>query len=81
MNCLRCQNLLVPEVFVDYGAGGGSMSFLGYRCVNCGDILDMTILRHRAGLLSPRRAKPRLPSSVRPVSTAQGEGGSEGLTL
>ena len=53
MSCPRCHNPLVPEVFVDYEADGDSMSFLGYRCVICGDILDATILRHRTGHVSP----------------------------
>lgn len=63
MSCPRCQSLLVPEIFVDYEADSGAMSFLGYRCVICGDILDTTILRHRANHLSPmvsatRRRRP-----------------------
>lgn len=53
MGCRRCQSLLIPEVFGDYEASGNSMSFFGYRCLSCGDILDTTILRHRTGHLSP----------------------------
>jgi len=48
MRCPRCQSLLISEVFVDYEADGGTMSFLGSRCLICGDILDATTLRHRA---------------------------------
>ncbi len=80
MDCLRCQSLLIPEVFVDYGASGGAMSFLGYRCLSCGDILDTTILRHRAGHLVLRRTTPRLPMSVRAGSTLLRRDGSEGCT-
>jgi RNase P subunit RPR2 len=63
MSCPRCQSLLVPEIFVDYEADGGAMSFLGYRCVICGDVLDTTILRHRADHRPPmvsatRRRRP-----------------------
>jgi len=50
MRCARCHNLLIREIFVDYETDSGPMSFLGYRCVGCGDILDETILHHRAGL-------------------------------
>lgn len=53
MRCQRCESLVVTEVFVDYEAGGGGMSFLGYRCPMCGDILDATILRHRAEPCAP----------------------------
>jgi RNase P subunit RPR2 len=53
MQCPRCHNLVVSEVFVDYESDGDSMFFLGYRCVICGDIHDATILRHRAARYSP----------------------------
>ena len=48
MQCPRCRNLAVQEVFVDYESGPGAMSFVGYRCVICGNILDEAIQRHRA---------------------------------
>lgn len=48
MQCPRCRNLAVREVFVDYESGPGAMSFVGYRCVICGNILDEAIQRHRA---------------------------------
>jgi RNase P subunit RPR2 len=53
MRCPRCHNFAVPEVFVDYESDVESMSFLGYRCVICGDIHDATILRHRAVRRAP----------------------------
>ncbi len=80
MDCLRCQSLLIPEVFVDYGASGGAMSFLGYRCLSCGDILDTIILRHRAGRSVLRRTTPRLPMSARARSALLRKGRSEGCT-
>ncbi|MFO0698340.1 MAG: hypothetical protein U0236_03860 [Nitrospira sp.] len=82
MNCPRCQSLLVQEVFVDYEAGSGSMSFLGYRCLNCGEIIDATILRHRAGHRSPLlgvRKKARIPISIRSVRAVEREDGTEGV--
>jgi hypothetical protein len=48
MQCPRCRNPVVQEVFVDYESGASVMSFVGYRCVICGEILDETIQRHRA---------------------------------
>ena len=53
MRCPRCQSLAISEVFVDYEADSGAMSFTGYRCLICGDILDATILRHRAEHFAP----------------------------
>jgi hypothetical protein len=50
---------MVSEIFVDYGADSGPISFLGYRCLSCGDILDATILRHRASHLSPMLSSAR----------------------
>lgn len=59
MRCLRCDSLLVSEVFVDYQADRGAMSFLGHRCLICGDIQDATILRHRALPTGPVHAHAR----------------------
>lgn len=53
MKCGRCDGLVVTDVFVDYQADGGGMSFLGYRCPICGDIVDATILRHRERPCAP----------------------------
>ena len=53
MNCPRCHSLTVQEIFVDYGSGIGAMSFLGYRCLLCGDVSDATILRHRVSECTP----------------------------
>jgi len=54
MKCMRCQNLTVTETFVDYGMSVGAMSFVGYRCIACGDISDATIQRHRTSQAAPR---------------------------
>jgi hypothetical protein len=66
MKCFPCQNLAVQEIFVDYGSGIGAMSFLGYRCLICGDVNDATIMQHRASRCSAlcsksrRRGQPRI---------------------
>ncbi len=77
MFCPRCRNLVVQEVFVDYESDNGSMSFIGYRCVTCGDIHDATILRHRTGPRSPifhatRQRRP--PVCVETKSVMDGGG-------
>lgn len=47
MTCARCQGPTISEVFVDWGSGGGHLSFPGWRCLMCGDITDSVILSHR----------------------------------
>jgi hypothetical protein len=59
MKCPRCDSLVVTEVFVDYQSDGGGMSFMGYRCPICGDIVDSTILRHRGGPCAPTHSHVR----------------------
>ena len=55
MNCMRCRGLMVREHFIDLFDGTGQLSFKGWRCVCCGNVLDPVIARnrrmHRAGLL------------------------------
>lgn len=49
MNCSRCKSgLLVPDHYLDLYAEDGTLWQRGWRCVACGDIVDRTILRHRA---------------------------------
>lgn len=76
MNCPRCQSLAVEEVFVDYESGSGAMSFLGYRCILCGDVSDTTILRHRAAHSSSlwgNRRKRRFSVCVGRIPEGRGE--------
>ena len=42
MKCQRCGSVMVYEKF--YGPGG---NFLGWRCIQCGEILDEVILENR----------------------------------
>jgi DNA-directed RNA polymerase subunit RPC12/RpoP len=42
MKCHRCGSVMVYERF--YGSGG---NFLGWRCIQCGEILDEVILENR----------------------------------
>jgi late competence protein required for DNA uptake (superfamily II DNA/RNA helicase) len=42
MKCNRCGSVMVYEKF--YGPGG---NFLGWRCIQCGEILDEVILKNR----------------------------------
>ena len=59
--CTRCQGPTVSEVFVDYGSGGGHLSFAGRRCLACGDITDSLILSHRLSRPEPLLHHARPP--------------------
>ncbi len=52
MRCTRCQGLMVRDHFYDLLDDSGHLSIRGWRCVNCGNILDRVILRNRARRLS-----------------------------
>lgn len=44
MKCHRCGSVMVYERFY-----GPSENFLGWRCIQCGEILDQVILENRQG--------------------------------
>ena len=48
MTCLRCEGLMVREQFEDLGALGSSdHEYAGWRCINCGAIVDPVIAAQR----------------------------------
>lgn len=47
ITCRRCQGLMVPERFQDYYDDTGQLSFYGWRCLTCGEIVDPVIQTHR----------------------------------
>jgi len=53
MDCLRCHGLMVEERFEDLRGDPHLISFRGWRCVCCGNIVDPVIIRHRAVGLAP----------------------------
>lgn len=58
MNCQRCHGLMVEERFEDLRSDPHHISFRGWRCVCCGDIVDPVIIRHRVA--GPPAALPLL---------------------
>ena len=59
MNCLRCQSLMIAEVFQNLTGDGGLMWLTGWRCIVCGDMVDPTILKHRQSAEVPPVNRPR----------------------
>lgn len=53
MECLRCHGMMVKERFEDLRGDPHEISFHGWRCVYCGDVVDPVIARHRTAGLSP----------------------------
>ncbi|HEV8540048.1 MAG TPA: hypothetical protein VGQ60_02685 [Nitrospiraceae bacterium] len=49
MNCHRCNGLMVEERFADMEDLCGIPWMRGWRCMNCGDVLDRRIYQHRRG--------------------------------
>lgn len=47
MNCPRCSGLMVVDHFIDMEDDSGNLWMRGWRCMNCGDVLDPEIYRHR----------------------------------
>jgi len=48
MRCARCNGLMVREKFEDLGGlESGDHESAGWRCINCGAIVDNVITAHR----------------------------------
>jgi len=46
MMCLRCDGLMVFELFEDFEGLSSDYEFTGWRCINCGAIVDPVIAAH-----------------------------------
>lgn len=53
MTCLRCEGLMVREHCYDLWSDSGQLAFQGFRCVQCGEIVDATIVSNRRRTLEP----------------------------
>ena len=62
VGCRRCGGLLVDEHCMDIGEEGNGYRFWGFRCIQCGDVIDKTILRNR---VSPIETLNKLKSRTR----------------
>ncbi len=60
MTCERCRGCMLRELFVDLSDDTGQLVFDGWRCVNCGEVIDEVVLQHRREHpLSPYRGQRR----------------------
>jgi hypothetical protein len=47
MCCHRCKGLMIRDSFVDLRDDTGRLTFEGWRCLNCGEVVDPLVLVHR----------------------------------
>jgi len=49
MTCTRCQGCMAKDHFLDLMESAESMWLAGWRCLNCGNVLDPVMERNRRG--------------------------------
>ena len=49
MTCRRCHGLMVVDYYIDLLNGGEDFWLRAWRCVNCGEVVEPGITRHRLG--------------------------------
>lgn len=60
MSCQRCRGCMIRESFVDLRDDTGQLMFEGWRCLNCGEVVDPVVLTHRMESSSaPYRSRTR----------------------
>ncbi len=53
MRCSRCSGAMANEYFQDMRDDTGRLSFFGWRCLTCGEILDPVIMSNRKNKPAP----------------------------
>jgi hypothetical protein len=53
MDCPRCKGIMVYDVFEDFQDDTGLLSFDGWRCILCGEIVDPVIAANRGTRPAP----------------------------
>lgn len=54
--CNRCGGLMVSDRYIDLLDDTGQLEFTANRCIQCGEVVDQTILRNR--LANKTRIEP-----------------------
>ena len=49
MTCTRCQGCMAKDHFLDLMESAESVWMTGWRCLNCGNVLDPVMERNRLG--------------------------------
>jgi hypothetical protein len=67
MMCLRCDGLMVFELFEDFEGLSSDYEFTGWRCINCGAIVDPVIAAHQpimSSVVAPTQTLPTLHGAL-----------------
>lgn len=59
MKCPRCNGLMVQARMSDLRKETGELLSEGWRCVNCGEVVDSVVLKNRLNPQDPARGKSR----------------------
>ena len=49
MTCTRCQGCMAKDYFLDLMESADNIWMAGWRCLNCGNVLDPVMERNRRG--------------------------------
>jgi len=49
MTCMRCHGCMAKDHFIDLLESAESVWMTGWRCLNCGNVLDPVMERNRLG--------------------------------
>jgi len=47
MTCPRCKGNMISEHFEDISDDTGQITFHGFRCINCGEVIDPVVIANR----------------------------------
>lgn len=47
-SCARCKGHMVHDEWTDRPSDNAPSAFWAFRCIQCGDVIDEVILRHRS---------------------------------
>jgi hypothetical protein len=64
MECMRCQGLMAEDHFIDLQGTGGLMWMKGWRCLNCGQVVDPLIEQNRRLQEAPVLGREQLADHV-----------------
>ena len=53
MTCTRCHGCMAKDHFLDLMESAESMWLVGWRCLNCGNVLDPVVEQNRRGQEMP----------------------------
>jgi len=60
MCCRRCNGFMMRDSFLDLRDDTGRLNFEGWRCLNCGEVIDPVVLTHRTDVPArPYQGKTR----------------------